>query len=40
MSAAPVPEGLYEQLASQLSQVVGFIYPNEVETHWSILIVI
>jgi Ni/Fe-hydrogenase subunit HybB-like protein len=39
MSAA-VPEGLYEQLASQLSQVVGFIYPNEVETHWSILIVI
>jgi Ni/Fe-hydrogenase subunit HybB-like protein len=40
MSAAAVPEGLYEQLASQLSQVVGFIYPNEVETHWSILIVI
>jgi Ni/Fe-hydrogenase subunit HybB-like protein len=39
MSAA-VPEGLYAQLASQLSQVVGFIYPNEVETHWSILIVV
>jgi Ni/Fe-hydrogenase subunit HybB-like protein len=39
MSGA-VPEGLYEQLASQLSQVVGFIYPNEVETHWSILIVV
>jgi Ni/Fe-hydrogenase subunit HybB-like protein len=39
MSGA-VPEGLYEQLAYQLSQVIGFIYPNEVETHWSILIVI
>jgi Ni/Fe-hydrogenase subunit HybB-like protein len=39
MSAA-VPAGLYEQLASQLSQVIGFIYPNEVETHWSILIVV
>ena len=37
---ASVPTGLYEQLASQLSQVIGFIYPNEVETHWSILIVI
>ena len=37
---AAAPEGLYEQLASQLSQVIGFIYPNEVETHWSILIVI
>jgi Ni/Fe-hydrogenase subunit HybB-like protein len=35
-----VPAGLYEQLASQLSHVVGFIYPNEVETHWSILIVV
>lgn len=35
-----VPEGLYDQLASQLSQVIGFIYPNEVETHWSILIVV
>ncbi len=39
MSGA-VPTGLYEQLASQLSQVTGFIYPNEVETHWSILIVV
>jgi Ni/Fe-hydrogenase subunit HybB-like protein len=38
--AAPAPEALYEQLAAQLSQVVGFIYPNEVETHWSILIVV
>jgi len=37
---AQAPAGLYEQLASQLSQVIGFIYPNEVETHWSILIVI
>jgi Ni/Fe-hydrogenase subunit HybB-like protein len=34
------PTTLYEQLAYQLSQVTGFIYPNEVETHWSILIVI
>jgi Ni/Fe-hydrogenase subunit HybB-like protein len=39
MSGA-VPTGLYEQLASQLSQVTGFIYPNEIETHWSILIVV
>jgi len=39
MSGA-VPQGLYEQLASQLSQVTGFIYPNEIETHWSILIVV
>jgi Ni/Fe-hydrogenase subunit HybB-like protein len=39
MSGA-VPEGLYDQLASQLSQVIGYIYPNEVETHWSILIVV
>ena len=35
-----VTAGLYEQLANQLSQVTGFIYPNEVETHWSILIVV
>jgi Ni/Fe-hydrogenase subunit HybB-like protein len=35
-----VPAGLYEQLANQLSHVIGFIYPNEVETHWSILIVL
>jgi Ni/Fe-hydrogenase subunit HybB-like protein len=35
-----VPAGLYEQLAHQLSQVTGFIYPNEIETHWSILIVV
>jgi len=37
---AAVPAGLYEQLASQLSQVIGFIYPNEVETQWAILIVV
>jgi len=35
-----IPEGLYEQLSHQLSQVVGFIYPNEVETQWAILIVV
>jgi Ni/Fe-hydrogenase subunit HybB-like protein len=31
---------LFEQLAHQLSQVVGFIYPNEVEIQWAILIVV
>jgi len=31
MSGA-IPESLLEQLGHQLSQVVGFIYPNEVET--------
>jgi Ni/Fe-hydrogenase subunit HybB-like protein len=35
-----VPQALLDQLAHQLSQVSGFIYPNEVETHWSILIVV
>ena len=39
MSGA-MPQGLYEQLSSQLSQVTGFIYPNEVETQWAILIVV
>jgi len=39
MSSA-IPESLYEQLSHQLSQVVGFIYPNEVETQWAILIVV
>ena len=34
------PDALYEQLAAQLGQVVGFIYPNEVETQWAILIVV
>ena len=35
-----IPESLHEQLSHQLSQVVGFIYPNEVETQWAILIVV
>jgi len=35
-----IPDSLYEQLSYQLSQVVGFIYPNEVETQWAILIVV
>jgi predicted membrane protein len=39
MSGA-IPESLNEQLSHQLSQVVGFIYPNEVETQWAILIVV
>jgi Ni/Fe-hydrogenase subunit HybB-like protein len=39
MSSA-IPESLYEQLSHQLEQVVGFIYPNEVETQWAILIVV
>jgi len=39
MSGA-IPESLHEQLSHQLEQVVGFIYPNEVETQWAILIVV
>jgi Ni/Fe-hydrogenase subunit HybB-like protein len=39
MSGA-IPDSLNEQLSHQLSQVVGFIYPNEVETQWAILIVV
>ncbi len=35
-----VPQTLLDQLAHQLSQVIGFIYPNEVETQWAILIVV
>jgi Ni/Fe-hydrogenase subunit HybB-like protein len=31
---------LAERLADLLSQATGFIYPNEVEIHWSILIVV
>ena len=34
------PTALYEQLAHQLEQVIGYIYPNEVEIQWSILIVV
>jgi predicted membrane protein len=40
MSDTAIPASLYEQLANQLSQVSGFIYPNEIELHWSILIVV
>ncbi len=35
-----IPESLLEQLSHQLQQVQGFIYPNEVETQWAILIVV
>lgn len=35
-----IPETLLEQLSHQSSQVIGFIYPNEVETQWAILIVV
>ncbi len=38
--SSDVPHGLYEQLAHQREQGGGFIYPNEVEIHWSILIVV
>ena len=31
---------LFEQLAESLSQVTGYIYPNEIELHWALLIVI
>ncbi|MBI2229049.1 MAG: polysulfide reductase NrfD [Deltaproteobacteria bacterium] len=31
---------LIERLAEHLNEVTGFIYPNEVEIHWSILIVV
>src|SRR5512139_2042260 len=31
---------LTQQLAELAKQVVGFIYPNEIEIHWSILIVV
>ena len=31
---------LIEQLQHNLSQVVGFIYPNEIELHWGILVVV
>jgi Ni/Fe-hydrogenase subunit HybB-like protein len=35
-----IPQTLLEQLNHQLQQVQGFIYPNEVETQWAILIVV
>jgi len=31
---------LLEHLESNLSQVSGYIYPNEIELHWSLLVVI
>lgn len=31
---------LLERLAENLNEVTGFIYPNEVEIHWSILVVV
>jgi Ni/Fe-hydrogenase subunit HybB-like protein len=31
---------LTESLAEQLEQILGYIYPNEIEIHWSILIVV
>jgi Ni/Fe-hydrogenase subunit HybB-like protein len=40
MNTTALPTWLSEQLSHQLSQVVGFIYPNEVEINWSILIVV
>ncbi len=33
-------EHLVEQLSSALQHITGFIYPNEIELHWSILIVV
>ena len=33
-------EGLYEHLGLVLKQVTGYIYPNEVELHWGILVVV
>jgi Ni/Fe-hydrogenase subunit HybB-like protein len=38
--SSDMPASLHEQLSHQLGQVVGFIYPNEVETQWAILIVV
>ena len=33
-------EPLSDQLASVLQQVTGYIYPNEVELHWGLLVVV
>ena len=33
-------EEMYRQLIHVLDQVTGFIYPNEVELHWGILVVL
>jgi len=31
---------LMRGLSELLEQITGFIYPNEIEIHWSILIVV
>jgi Ni/Fe-hydrogenase subunit HybB-like protein len=31
---------LVEKLKDLLPQITGYIYPNEIEVHWSILIVV
>ena len=31
---------LMESLSEQLEQILGYIYPNEIEIHWSLLIVV
>jgi Ni/Fe-hydrogenase subunit HybB-like protein len=33
-------DAMRERLSQMLEQVTGFIYPNEIEIHWSILIVV
>src|SRR5512143_3141733 len=33
-------EELIQQLALQLKEVYGYIYPNEVELHWGLLVVV
>jgi len=33
-------EEIYQQLQQNLSQIQGFIYPNEIELHWALLVVI
>ncbi len=33
-------EELFKQLAANLKLVTGYIYPNEIELHWSLLVVI
>jgi Ni/Fe-hydrogenase subunit HybB-like protein len=38
--SSTMPASLHEQLTHQVGQVVGFIYPNEIETQWAILIVV
>ena len=35
-----MPAGLLESLREALPHVTGFIYPNELELQWSVLIVL